>query len=82
MSKDTHPNPRFQYLEIRVGSTDASATESGSKICANQLCHTTGKGAEDPKDFRCSWPLPGEYITVQKYRTDNAWTLALNEVLV
>lgn len=79
-SKDKSGFLRFQYLEVRVGDNDISGTEAGSKICSNHLCHTTGKGTEDPKDFQCSWPLLGRFITLQKYRTDNQWTLAINEV--
>ncbi len=59
------------YAEVRVGNVDAGAiTPMGTRICANALCKTTGGPPPLPNQLDdCSGgPLPGRYITVQRYR--------------
>ncbi len=70
-----------QYLEIRIGNSDASQTPTGKRICTNTLCHTTHNSNAGEKRFYCSVPLEGKYITIQKYDSDdNDWRLELVEV--
>ncbi len=70
-----------QYLEVRIGSQDASGTHPGKKICLNSLCHTTFNSVLGEQRFYCSTSMEGRYVTVQKYDTDNGdWTMSIVEV--
>ncbi len=70
-----------QYLEVRIGNSDASQTPMGERICTNTLCHTTHNSNAGEKRFYCSSPLEGKYVTIQKYDSDDDdWRLELVEV--
>ncbi len=70
-----------QYLEVRIGNVDASQTVPGSKIQANKICHTTFDSVAGTKAFDCVGPLSGNYVSIQKYNSDDSdWTLELMEV--
>ncbi len=57
-------------MEVRVGNVDAGAiTPIGQRICANALCKNISGGQTKYTHLEdCSGgPLPGRYVTVQRY---------------